>query len=69
MLRRGQLADVLQGNLPLPQEHFVMPKSMLATFYTKFQLVRDANGYHIFGAFNTGDYYQFAFVTVQTKLI
>jgi hypothetical protein len=38
-------------------------------FYTKFRLVRDGDGYRIFGAFNTSDYYQFAYVTAQTKRI
>ena len=38
-------------------------------FYTKFRLVRDGNGYRIFGAFNTSDFYQFAYVTAQTKRI
>jgi hypothetical protein len=35
--------------------------------YTKFRLVKDANGFRIFGAFNTSDWYEFAFLTAQTK--
>ena len=38
-------------------------------FYTRFRLVRDGEGYRIFGAFNTSDLYQFAYVTAQTKRI
>jgi hypothetical protein len=38
-------------------------------FYTKFRLVKDANGLRIFGAFNTSDWYEFAFLTAQTKRI
>jgi hypothetical protein len=37
--------------------------------YTKFQLVRDADRYSIFSAFNTSNCYQFAYVTAQTKRI
>ena len=38
-------------------------------FYTRFRAVRDGDGYRIFGAFNTSDLYQFAYVTAQTKRI
>ena len=31
--------------------------------------MRDGDGYRIFGAFNTSDFYQFAYVTAQTKRI
>ena len=38
-------------------------------FYTKFRLVKDENGCRIFGAFNTSDWYEFAYLTAQTKRI
>jgi hypothetical protein len=38
-------------------------------FYTKFRLVKDENGCRIFGAFNTSDWYDFAYLTAQTKRI
>ena len=38
-------------------------------FYSRFRAVRDGDGYRIFGAFNTSDFYQFAYVTAQTKRI
>jgi hypothetical protein len=37
------------------------------TVYTRFRLVRDQDGVRIYGAFNTGSWYQFAHVTAQTK--
>ena len=40
-----------------------------SNFYTKFRLVKDKNGFRIFGAFNTSDWYEFAYLTAQTKRI
>ena len=37
------------------------------TVYTRFRLVRDEDGVRIIGAFNTGDWYEFAHLTAQTK--
>jgi hypothetical protein len=37
------------------------------TVYTRFRLVRDKDGVRIIGAFNTGDWYEFAHLTAQTK--
>ena len=36
-------------------------------FYTRFRLVKDMDGVRIIGAFNTGDWYEFAHVKAQTK--
>jgi hypothetical protein len=38
-------------------------------FYTKIRLVKDENGCRMFGSFNTSDWYEFAYVTAQTKRI
>jgi hypothetical protein len=37
------------------------------TVYTRFRLVRGEDGVLIIGAFNTGDWYEFAHLTAQTK--
>ncbi len=37
------------------------------SLYTRFKLVRDTDGVRVIGAFNTGDWYEFAHVTAQTK--
>jgi hypothetical protein len=37
------------------------------TLYTRFRLVRGRDGVRIIGAYNTGDWYEFAHVTAQTK--
>ena len=35
--------------------------------YTRFNFVRDKNGVRVIGAYNTGDWYEFAHLTAQTK--
>ena len=35
--------------------------------YTRFKLVRNQDGVRIIGAFNTGDWYEFAHLTAQNK--
>ena len=52
----------------MPQADLVTP-NVAGNFYTKFRLVREGNDYRIFGALNTSDFYQFAYVTAQTKRI
>ena len=37
------------------------------TIYTRFRLLRDKDGVRIIGAFDTGDWFEFAYVTAQTK--
>ena len=37
------------------------------SLYTRFRLVRDGDAVRIIGAYNTGDWYEFAYLTAQTK--
>jgi len=53
--------------LPCIKRLLARPALTHAMMYTRFRLVRDRDGIRVIGAFNTGDWYEFAHVTAQSK--
>jgi hypothetical protein len=66
-LDRNQNAMFYPRDLLSCMKHLLSLPNFADNLYTRFRLVRDKEGLCIIGAFNTGDWYKFAYVTAQSK--